>query len=211
MGCGDRWMDGWWTVRKFLLALLLSCGLCGVSVAGLSQMMQMVIAKKNAGGGGWSQTLNSDGTSERTVGNASSDTYQGFQFTADNTGTIDSIDLYCREWGTPGAYTFDLEIWSNSGDSPDTLLTNGSVQFDLADAPSTSSDFNIAFSTGPNITSGTSYWIVLHADQIDAFNYLRVSFQPTGTDGWDNDRSSDGSTWNALDFDANLRAVINGS
>lgn len=173
-----------------------------------SQLMQ-VIARRNDGGGPWQQVVDDTGVFTVRIGDIAGREYMAGSFTAANTGAVSNIQAYMREFGTPGAYTFSIGIWSESGGNPAAPITNGTIAgLSYADLAGSFTQETFTFSTPPSIAASTVYYVVIHADQIDAANYIQAYYNATGTEEVLN---GDGTpTWSDQDGAAFLRLIING-
>ena len=88
--------------------------------------------------------------------NATQDFAQSFQVTT--TGPVNKVDVYIKKISTPGNLT--VRIVTNSGTSPSTTtLASGALSASLIST--TYGWVSVPFSTNPELTAGTTYWIVI--------------------------------------------------
>ncbi|MCC4240389.1 choice-of-anchor R domain-containing protein [Thalassospira povalilytica] len=79
----------------------------------------------------------------------------GMQFTAAASGDVTQATIDIDAVTTPGDY--HLEIWSNSGNNPSAQIGADSSTVNIASAGVKT----FTWSTGPDLVSGTVYWIIL--------------------------------------------------
>jgi hypothetical protein len=88
--------------------------------------------------------------------NGTQDFAQSFQ--VDVTGAVNKVDLYIRKVSTPGNLT--VRIVSTSGGNPGTTtLASGALSASLVST--TYGWVSVPFSSNPELTAGTTYWIVI--------------------------------------------------
>lgn len=162
----------------------------------------------------YTNEIDASGTLISSVGNVSGQEYSAFQFTADNTGTIESITLHAALVGAESGYTCRVWIYTDSSDDPGSAITNGesdSFAYSNLSANPTYSDETITWSEPyPEVTSGTVYHIVVQADQIDASNYMRIHYNGGVNEG-DYNFGDNTPTWTLQDTSAALRTTISGT
>jgi len=122
--------------------------------------------------------INSEGTSYGTDASLTfPDTISAWaqQFTSTATGTLTKLSLYAR-LGLGSSVTPVMEIYSDSGDSPNTLLKTLSV------APITNTTVALKeYPTSLALTSGSKYWLVVR-DFYSVGNYeLKIEATATGS------------------------------
>ena len=167
---------------------------------------------QSGGGGSWSQVIDSGGTTTNNLGNISANTYIMGQFQASTTGTVTSVDVYMNKANSPTG-NFYVEIWSDDGGAPafpNVLLTNGqSNAVGGASLPSTAANQNFPYGTGPSLTSGTWYWVGVHAGTIDGSNYAKMYREGVGT--YRVAKGDATPAWTTLDSTSDIRITINGN
>jgi len=186
-----------------LLCLTLAC------YGGVTSLMQMVVARKNVAGG-WTQEISATGGTDKVCGNPST-THLAFEFVPDNAGDLESVTFYARTVGTPGANTFDVEIWTDSAGKPSAVISGATVQFNQSELSASHTEKTVTLGTPAAISTGTVYYVVFHADQQDSFDYIWIDENAAGGSGWDIHGSSDGTNWGDVSFDAFLRGSISGT
>lgn|SRR3972149_1871919 len=83
-------------------------------------------------------------------------------FNATANRTPIKISMYMSKTGSPTGNVW-LEIWSDSGGNPGSIITNGqSANVDVSTLSGDWKDFT--FSTFPSLTNGSQYWLVMKGD-----------------------------------------------
>ncbi|MFA5840867.1 MAG: choice-of-anchor R domain-containing protein [Candidatus Paceibacterota bacterium] len=122
--------------------------------------------------------------------NGTQDFAQSFQVST--TGVVNKVDLYLKKVSTPGNLT--VRIVSNSGTNPSTsTLASGSLSASLVSA--TYGWVSVPFSSNPELTAGTTYWIVIDG----ATNSTKYYTIGANSDGYANGTGKIGAysgTWN---------------
>lgn len=123
--------------------------------------------------------------------NGAQDFAQSFQVST--TTEVNKVDLYLKKVGTPTNLT--VRIVSNSGSSPSTsTLTSGSLSSSLISG--TYGWVSVPFNSHPELTAGTTYWIVIDGSTSTS-SYYKIG---ANYDGYSNGIAKRGrytSTWNA--------------
>ncbi|MDQ3076110.1 MAG: hypothetical protein M3Q34_03195 [bacterium] len=149
-------------------------GTGGFTMANNSKVQGSVYSNGNITGSGWitgtalsanspaltANQLNDTGVSfsDISFGNANStqDFAQSFQVSVD--GPVNKVDLYLKKVSTPNSLTVRI-VADNNGVPSNTTLATGSLSASLI---STNYGWvSVPFSTNPELTAGTSYWIVI--------------------------------------------------
>lgn len=129
---------------------------------------------------------------EVTFGNANGtqDFAQSFQVSA--TGPVNKVELYLKKVSTPGNLT--VRIVSNSGSNPGvTTLASGSLSASLV---STNYGWvSVPFSSNPELTAGTTYWIVIDG-VTNSTRYYLIGADSNGYVNGVGKIGQYGSTWN---------------
>ncbi|MFA6000331.1 MAG: choice-of-anchor R domain-containing protein, partial [Candidatus Paceibacterota bacterium] len=127
-----------------------------------------------------------------SFGNANSteDFAQSFQISS--ASVINKVDLYLKKVSTPGNLT--VRIVSNSGSSPSaTTLASGTLSASLV---STNYGWvSVPFSTNPELTTGTTYWIVIDGSD-NASRYYVIGANDNGYANGSSKIGQYGGTWN---------------
>ena len=120
-------------------------------------------------------------------------------FTAGATARLTKVDINLKNTNG-GTGTVLVEIYTDSSGAPGTKLAGSSIAAsDIGD----SYEYHTArFASAPAISSGTTYWIVVHI-QPDATNDYLWSRTTNSADAMVGDNS--GSTWTGLAFSLNFR------
>ncbi|MBI5139529.1 hypothetical protein HZA26_02895 [Candidatus Nomurabacteria bacterium] len=127
-----------------------------------------------------------------TFGNANGtqDFAQSFQVSV--TGVVNRVDLYLKKVSTPGNLTVRI-VTNSSGNPSTTTLASGPLSASLV---STNYGWvNVPFSTNPELTAGTTYWIVIDG----ATNASRYYMIGANNNGYGNGTGKIGAyagTWN---------------
>jgi len=135
-------------------------------------------------------------------------------FTATASGATARIAVYLGKTGAPSA-DLTLRLTADNGGKPATSdLASATIA--RATVGATPSWINIAFSSAPNLTSGTKYWIVLDYGTNNATNYWNWRKDATdayaGNAGYTTSNWSSGSaTWAAVGGDLAFRVWIGGT
>lgn len=128
-----------------------------------------------------------------TFGNAggTQDFAQSFQVS--NTGTVNKVQLYLKKVGTPSNLT--VRITSNNNGSPNnSSLATGALGASLV---STSYGWvDVPFSTNPELTASTTYWIVIDGPTSSSNNY-RIGGNSNGYANGTGKIGAYNGTWNA--------------
>lgn len=173
-------------------------------------LLAIFVGQRGAGGAGatggsCTQVLNIGTTddSSRNVARSSGDEYYSMQFTwtpATNT-TLKKIQLKMQEAaGDVSGKTYNLTIYSDSGNDPDTPITNATCSFSGSLMPVGSPDYIGCTTTNAfTLTNGVSYHVVVDiGGSYDVTNYSLMRYDgDAGTDDLNN--SEDASTWSLID------------
>ncbi len=104
-----------------------------------------------------------------TFGNANATQDFAQSFTVNETAVVNKVELYLKKVSTPSNLT--VRIVSNSSGNPGTTtLASGTLSASLV---STSYGWvNVPFSSNPELTAGTTYWIVVDGSTNSARYYM---------------------------------------
>lgn len=113
------------------------------------------------------------------LGDQSSNTYGAFSFTAASSYTLCAITVPLEKVGTP-SYTLTAYVYSNSSNSPASLIGTGSAG--IATTSLGTSYANITF-TGLSaaITASTQYWVVIKSTSAPNDNTNYAQWGGTGS------------------------------
>jgi len=145
---------------------------------------------------------NGSGTpaSNNTFGNATSteDVAQSFQLA--NTNYLSSAQIYIKKVGSPSNAT--VTIRTNSSSKPSsTIKATGTLSSSLV---STNYGWvNITFTTNPQLTAGTIYWLTIDSSSSSS-NYYIIGGNTTYTGGTAKIGRVSTSTWNQLGTSTDL-------
>jgi len=104
-----------------------------------------------------------------TFGNANATQDFAQSFTVSTTSVVNKVELYLKKVSTPGNLT--VRIVTNSGGSPSTTtLASGPLSSSLVST--TYGWVSVPFSTNPELTAGTTYWIVIDGATNSSKYYL---------------------------------------
>lgn len=172
-----------------------------------------VLARKNAGGGGspWTQTLSS-GTNQISCGDIAAQQWIAFSFTSDGTtGNFESVTASMRYQGTPTTETFDVYIYDDNTGEPGSQLTGAAnSNNNLSALSATYQNETFTLDSPAARAASTVYWIVFHADQVDATHFFRVQTDATDVNGA-RSRSADGVTWSSQDTSSLMNGQLDGT
>jgi hypothetical protein len=102
--------------------------------------------------------------------NATQDVAQSFQLST--AGRINKVQLYIKKTANPGNAT--VRITTNSGGNPSgTTLTSGTLT--AAQVTSNFGWVEVVFADNPELTAGTTYWIVIDSASSNASNYYTLA------------------------------------
>lgn len=122
--------------------------------------------------------------------------YIGTHFVAGTTYTVCSAVVRGGKAGTGGSMNISAEIWSDSSGLPGTIVGTASATILGSSFPSSEADVTFT-GMSASITSGTTYWLVCHADATsDNTNYplwYYVGFDATG-----DEVSANGTSWSTV-------------
>lgn len=183
-------------------------GVGGVTMANGSSVQGSVYSNGNITGSGsitgTALSANSSAiTSDQTNGsgapaydvtfgntNGTQDFAQSFQVST--TETVNKVELYLKKVSTPGNLT--VRIVSNSGTSPSaTTITSGSLSASLVST--TYGWVSVPFSSNPELTAGTTYWIVIDGTT-SATKYYLIGGNNNGYANGTGKIGQHGGTWN---------------
>ncbi len=139
-------------------------------------------------------------TSDNTFGNATvtEDVAQSFVLTATN--YLTTAQIYIKKVGTPANATVTIRT-DNSGKPSSTVRATGTLSSSLV---STSYGWvNITFTSNPQLTAGTTYWLTLDAST-SAGNYYIVGGGPGYSNGTAKIGRVSSSTWAQLGVNTDL-------
>lgn len=126
--------------------------------------------------------------------------YVETDFIADGTGTypVKTVYVSLLDVGSP-SNTITLALCTDSGGNPDSC-TNADGTLDGSTTTGTLAWYKFNFSTGYNLTNGTTYHIRLYASAVSTSNYHKWGYC-TSASGREIRRSSDGSSWTSWGSD----------
>lgn len=145
------------------------------------------------------QQTSTTGASDASVGTT---IWYGKKFTAGATGRLSKVELNLKT-GTSPAQHLIVAIYSDSGGSPSTLMATSSI---LSSEISGSYTYEVArFVEAPQVTSGTSYWVVAYMQTGGSGNYLWSSTTDASTAKTSNNQ---GGTWSTTAYDLNCKTYV---
>jgi hypothetical protein len=139
------------------------------------------------------QTNDTGTPTDVTFGNANGtqDFAQSFQLST--TAAVNKVDLYLKKVSTPGNLT--VRIVTNSGSSPSTTtLASGTLSASLVST--TYGWVSVPFSSNPELTAGTTYWIVIDG-ATNATRYYNIGANSNGYSSGVGKTGQYSGTWNA--------------
>ncbi len=141
--------------------------------------------------------------------NSRSDVAQSFAPVTSN--KLNKIGVYLNKVGSPGDIAFKL-VTDNSGSPTRTVLGSGTIYASLITP--TSGYVEATFTSPPDVTAGTKYWLVLDAP-VDNTNYFNWGLD--NTDGYASQTgkyspnwNTNNPTWTAVNGDFNFRIYMGG-
>jgi len=127
-----------------------------------------------------------------TFGNANGTQDFAQSFQVSETGVVNKVDLYLKKVSTPSNLT--VRIVSNSGGSPGTTtLTSGPLSASLVST--TYGWVSVPFSSNPELTEGTTYWIVIDGST-NSSRYYMMGANANGYSGGTGKIGQYSGTWN---------------
>ncbi len=130
-----------------------------------------------------------------TFGNANGtqDFAQSFQLSAN--AQVNKVELYLKKVSTPGNLT--VRIVNNSGSNPGTTtLASGALSASLVSTNYPAAGWiSVPFSTNPELTAGTTYWIVIDS-ATNATRYYITGANSNGYASGTGKIGQQGGTWN---------------
>jgi len=150
------------------------------------------------------------------IGEASSNTYQAQQFTATTSGTLTSLKYFERIFDGSPTDGLRFQIWTDSSDSPGSLITGATKDIAHADIVNGGNSWDISesttvtFATPPNITNASKYWVVIKRQgSVDATNYYNPWATSPSSYAGGIQRSGDATpNWTTLNQDMVLEITI---
>lgn len=135
-------------------------------------------------------------------------------FTANASDKLNRVSVYLGKVGSPSG-NITLKIATDNGGKPDTSnIASATIANALVGI--TPSWINVSFSSPPNLTNGTKYWIVLDYGSNSATNYW--NWRKDNTDAYANNTGkytsnccSGNPTWTNVGGDLAFRAWIGGT
>jgi hypothetical protein len=107
--------------------------------------------------------------------------YNAQQFTATANGTIPSVKWYSRINDGSPTDGITLQIWTDSSDSPGSLISGATVDIAHASIVDGANSWNVSefttctLGTAPTVVNGTKYWVVTKRQGvIDSTNYYNA-------------------------------------
>lgn len=183
-------------------------GTGGLTMGNGSQVQGSVYSNGNITGSGSitgtalsanSSALNADQTNgsgvpayDVTIGNGSGTQDFGQSFQLSTTGPVNQVELYLKKVSTPGNLTVRI-VTDSSGSPSTTTLASGALSASLVST--TYGWVSVPFSSNPELTAGTTYWIVIDG----ATNATRYYMIGANSNGYSNGVGKIGAysgTWN---------------
>ncbi len=132
------------------------------------------------------------------------------RFTPTISGPLTQISAYLKKTGSPSNIT--VRVTTDNSGSPSSSQVGGSGTITSSSVTTSYGWINATFSSSPNLTAGTNYWLVLDTSSSTS-NYY--SWAIDATDGCTNGTAKHASSWSsppwtAINRDANFRIYIGG-
>ena len=121
-------------------------------------------------------------------------------FTAGATQRLSKVDIRLKNT-TAATGTIIVEIWSNSGSTPDTLLARSSIA--SSELTSSYQYLTARFAEAPSITSATDYWLVAYVQATGTNSY---EWSSTTNETTAKSSSDSGATWSTTTHALNFKA-----
>jgi len=127
-------------------------------------------------------------------------------------GPISMVSLYIKKFGNPESKT--VRILTNNGTSPSkTVLTSGTLY--SSKVTSNYGWIEVSFTTAPNLTAGTTYWIMIDSSTDNNDYYIWGGDSDEGYVNGEAKYSSNWSAsspiWTSLNADLDFKIYIGGS
>lgn len=200
---------------KKILFLIVVLFLAVCAYAGpIQQKHKSVIAASTGESGSCTEVLSigeSDDDNNNFARTASNDEYVAGQFTwspATNTD-LRKIQLKLIEvTGDVSGHTYTIQIYNDSGDDPSTKVANASCTFSGSLISGTAAYVGCTTASAFTLTNGNDYHAgISRAGSVDGSNFSAYRNDADAGDG-DLNKSSDESTWGAVDFSATITLKI---
>lgn len=116
-------------------------------------------------------------TENTNFGNASStaDMAQSFILSANN--NLAKVSLHIRKVGSPGSPTVTIRT-NNSGNPSSTIVATGTLSSSLVSP--TYGWVDVTFSTAPQLSAGTTYWLTIDMSSTSGSNYYQIGGAVSG-------------------------------
>lgn len=133
------------------------------------------------------------------------------KFTPSMTTVLTKVSVYIKKTGSPSNITARI-VTDNSG-SPSTTQVGGSGTIASSSVTTNYGWIDVTFSTNPNLTSGTNYWLILDTSSSTS-NYY--SWATDSNDSCSTGTSKSTSTWStpswaAINKDMNFKTYMGGA
>lgn len=145
------------------------------------------------------QQTSTTGAADATV---STTTWQAKKFTNTNAGRLTKVDIRPKE-GTMPTQHIMIEIYSDSGGSPGTLLATSSILSSLV--TSSYAYISARFIEAPALAAATDYWIVAHMQEGGSGDWLWSSTTNATTA---KSSTNSGGSWSATTYDLNAKTYV---
>lgn len=135
-------------------------------------------------------------------------------FKPSQTKAINKVALKLKKTGTPANPT--VRIMKDSGGKPDknNVLATGTLSANLVTTQYSFVD--VTFDSTPTLTSGTTYWIMVHSSSLDSSNYwswlndLAQSYT-NGSPAWSSNWQAHTPVWTAVAGDLGFKTYMGGT
>jgi len=133
--------------------------------------------------------------------NVSETTWVAKKLTFTTTGRVPRLDIRLKN-SASATGTMLVELWSNSGGAPGTLLDRTSIAASDIDGSYAYEPSRLP--AAPSVTA-TDYWVVVHVQSVGSGSY-KISSTTNAATGLTS--SNSGSTWSAAGVDFNVKAYL---
>lgn len=135
------------------------------------------------------------------------------KFTPSLTTLLTRVSVYIKKTGSPSNIT--VRVVSDNNGSPSKTVIGSTGTIASSNVTTTYGWVNVTFSTNPNLTAGTPYWLILDTSSSSSNYYSWAADSDdsctTGTGKYSSDWSSGTPpTWNAISKDLNFRTYMGG-
>ena len=156
----------------------------------------------------------STNNADYSFANASTNRDIGQSFVANETGSLPKVSVLLAKNGSPSSNLTVRVMTNSSGKPSNTTLASATIAPSLVGT--TASWIDVAFSSPPNLTNGTTYWLVLDYGSNSTSNYWKWRYDSaagytSGTGKYTSACCSGSPTWTDISSDLAFKIWIGGA